>query len=59
MYCDQTCSAEALVAQMGSLKAGVQVVSFAEKDSADALEHALSSTKAKGLLLQPEHQIDE
>ena len=59
MYCDQSSAAEALVAQMGAVKAGVQVVSFAEKDSAEALEHALASTKAKGLLLNPEHAIDE
>jgi acyl-CoA synthetase (AMP-forming)/AMP-acid ligase II len=59
MYCDQTSSAEALVAQMGSIKAGVQVVTFAEKDNIDALDHALRSTKAKGLLFQPDHQIDD
>lgn len=59
MYCDQTSSAEALVAQMGSIKAGVQIVTFAEKDSAEALDHALKSTNAKGLLFQPDHQIDE
>jgi acyl-CoA synthetase (AMP-forming)/AMP-acid ligase II len=58
MYCDQTSSAESLVAQMGSIKAGVQVVTFAEKDNIDALDHALRSTKAKGLLFQPDHQID-
>jgi len=44
---------------MGSIKAGVQVVTFAEKDSADALDHALRSTNAKGLLFQPDHQIDD
>jgi hypothetical protein len=44
---------------MGSIKAGVQIVTFAEKDSADALDHALRSTKAKGLLFQPDHKIDD
>ena len=43
MYVDQSSSAEALVLQMGAIKAGVSLVSFQEKDSKDALEHALAS----------------
>ena len=53
-YTDSTSSAESLVAQVGSIKAGVQIVTFAEKDSADALDHALRSTNAKGLLFSPD-----
>jgi acyl-CoA synthetase (AMP-forming)/AMP-acid ligase II len=33
LYADQTASAEQLVAQRGAFKAGVKVVTFAEKDS--------------------------
>lgn len=36
------------------MKAGVSVVTFAEKESQDALDHALSSTKAKGLIFTPD-----
>lgn len=39
---------------MGAMKAGVQVVTFAEKDSQEALDHALSSTSAKGLIFAPD-----
>ena len=51
LYCDQTYSTESLVSQMGAIKAGVSVVSFDEKDSADALDHALGTSKAKGLII--------
>jgi len=44
LYADQTSSAEQLVAQMGSIKAGVKVVTLAEKDRQDAFDHALSSS---------------
>ena len=39
---------------MGAIKAGVSVVTFAEKDSIDALDDALKSTKAKGLIFSPD-----
>jgi hypothetical protein len=35
---------------MGAIKAGVSVVTFNDKENADALDHALTSTKAKGLI---------
>lgn len=54
LYSDQVASAEQLVAQMGAIKAGVSVVTFAEKDSQDALDHALKSTNAKGLIIAPD-----
>lgn len=54
LYADQTASAEQLVAQMGAFKAGVKVVTFAEKDSQDALHHALSSTNAHGIVFTAE-----
>jgi len=39
---------------LGAIKAGVQVVTFAEKDNVDALDHALRSTNAKGLIISPD-----
>lgn len=59
MYTDQTAAAESLVAQMGAIKAGVTMVSFAEKDNQDALDHALRTTKAKGLMLTPSSSVNE
>ncbi len=53
LYCDQTYSAESLVSQMGAIKAGVAVVSFDEKESADALDHALATSGARGLIFSP------
>ena len=53
LYCDQTNSAEVLVSQMGAIKAGVAVVTFDEKDDCDALDNALSNSKARGLILSP------
>lgn len=44
---------------MGAFKVGVLVVTFAEKDNTDALDHALRSTNAKGLIFNPEASIDE
>jgi len=54
LYADQTSSAEQLVAQVGAMKAGVSIVTFAEKESQDALDHALASTSAKGLIFAPD-----
>jgi len=59
MYLDPSCGAESLVLQMGALKAGVSLVAFHEKDSKDALDHALRSTNAKGLVFSPGTQIGE
>lgn len=39
---------------MGAFKAGVSVVTFSEKDSIDALDHTLRSSKAKGLIISPD-----
>lgn len=36
------------------MKCGVQIVTFAEKESQDALDHALASTNAKGLIFAPD-----
>lgn len=41
MYIDQSNGAESLILQMGAIKAGVSLVAFHEKDSLDALDHAL------------------
>lgn len=54
LYADESSSAEQLVAQMGAIKAGVSVVTFDDKENADALDHALASTKAKGLIFAPD-----
>ena len=59
LYVDQTYTAESLVTQMGAIKAGVSVVTFDEKDSCDALDHALAASKAKGLVFSPETETDE
>ena len=59
LFVDQTASAENIVTQMGAAKAGVSIVTFDEKESADALEHALASTKAKGLIFSPDSQVTE
>jgi len=53
LYADQTFSAENLVTQMGAIKAGVSVVTFDEKDSEGAFDHALAASKAKGLIFSP------
>ena len=58
LYVDQTASAESLTTQMGAIKAGVTIVSFDEKDSCDALDHALG-TGAKGLLFSPDSVTGE
>ena len=43
---------------MGAFKAGVQVITFAEKDNADALDQALRKSNARGLIFNPETAID-
>ena len=59
LYCDQTYSAESLVSQMGAIKAGVAVVSFDEKDSSEALDHALATSGARGLIFSPATETGE
>lgn len=44
---------------MGAIKAGVSVVSFDEKDSEDALDHALGASKARGLIISPSTEVAE
>ena len=55
LFGDQTSGAESLVAAMGAMKAGVRIVTFAEKDSVDALDATIQATKAKGILFEPEN----
>ena len=43
---------------MGAVKAGVSVVTFDEKDSEEALDHALSASNAKGLIFSPSTEAD-
>lgn len=59
LYADESSSAEQLVAQMGAIKAGVSVVTFSDKENVDALDHALSSTKAKGLIFAPDALVSK
>ena len=58
LYVDQTYSTESLVTQMGAIKAGVSIVTFDEKDSSDALEHTLATSKAKGLIFSPSTEVE-
>ena len=44
--------------QLGSIKAGVSVVTFDEKDNSEALEQALASSKARGLIFSPDTEAD-
>jgi acyl-CoA synthetase (AMP-forming)/AMP-acid ligase II len=59
LYCDPTNSAESVVTQMGAIKAGIAVVTFDEKDSAEAFDHALATSKAKGLIFSPSTEAGE
>ena len=38
---------------MGSIKAGVSVVTFDEKDDVEAFDQALSASNARGLIFSP------
>ena len=38
---------------MGAIKAGVSIVTFDEKESAEAFEHTLAASKAKGVIFSP------
>ena len=44
---------------MGAIKAGVSLVSFHEKESKDALDHAVRTTNAKGLFFSPGTQVGD
>ena len=59
LYCDQTYSTESLVTQMGAIKAGVSIVTFDEKDNAEAFDHTLATSKAKGLIFSPETDAED
>jgi hypothetical protein len=43
---------------MGAFKVGVQIVTFAEKDNADALDHALRTSNARGLIFNPDSSAE-
>lgn len=58
MWIDQTHSAEILVAQMGAFKAGVQIVTFDEKDNIDALNSSLKDSGARGFIFSPQTHIN-
>lgn len=58
-WTDRSGQAECYIAQLGMSKAGVNVVSFDESLNQEALEHALRSTKAKGLFFSPQMTISD
>jgi long-subunit acyl-CoA synthetase (AMP-forming) len=59
LWVDQTNSAEILVAQMGAIKAGVQIVTFDEKENIDSLNHALKDSGARGFLFSPQTVVSQ
>ena len=59
LYVDQTFTAESLVTQLGSIKAGVSVVTFDEKDNSEAFGQALAQSKAKGLIISTSTETGE
>lgn len=42
---------------MGAFKAGVQIVTFDEKDNIDALNSSLKDSGARGFILSPDTHI--
>ena len=44
---------------MGAIKAGVTVVTFDEKENQDALDTALGSSNAKGLIFSPSTKMED
>ena len=59
LWLDQTNSAEILTATMGAAKAGVQIVTFAEKNEQGALHEALVNSGARGLVFSPSSAMSE
>lgn len=59
LWVDQNNSAEILTATMGAAKAGVQIVTFAEKGEEGALQQALRDSGARGLVFSPSTQDNE
>lgn len=59
LWMDQTNSAEILTATMGAAKAGVQIVTFAEKNEQGALHEALVSSGARGIVFSPSSAVTE
>jgi acyl-CoA synthetase (AMP-forming)/AMP-acid ligase II len=58
IWVDSNNSAEILTAIMGASKAGVTVVTFNEKDSADSFSNALRESGAKGLIFSPKTEAE-
>jgi hypothetical protein len=44
---------------MGAAKAGVSLVTFSEKNEADALHQTLRDSGARGLIFSPKTQVNE
>lgn len=59
LWIDRESNAESIVSNLGAMKAGVQLVNFAESNSKDALDHALRSSNAKGLIFSPNTEVDQ
>jgi len=59
LWIDRANNAECIVSQMGAAKAGVTCVSFDERDSQDALDHALRHSNAKGLIFSSNASVTD
>jgi long-subunit acyl-CoA synthetase (AMP-forming) len=59
MWIDRETNAESIIAQLGAMKTGVTLVNFSENSCKDALDHALKSSNAKGLIFSPNTEIDQ
>jgi len=59
LWVDRASNAECIVSQIGAAKAGVTCVSFDERDSQDALDHALRTSGAKGLIYSANSTVAE
>jgi hypothetical protein len=42
---------------MGAFKAGIQIVTFDEKENIDSLNHALKDSGARGMMFSPQTVI--
>ena len=59
IWTDRGNAAETIVTQLGASKVGVTIVSFDEATSEEALDHALGSTNARGLVYTHGRTISE
>jgi acyl-CoA synthetase (AMP-forming)/AMP-acid ligase II len=58
LWVNKASNAECIVSQIGAAKAGVTCVSFDERHSQDALDHALRESGAKGLIFSADASVE-